>query len=186
MAHVYVVVSSNSSMEIYPDNKLSSFKVKLGKPLELTGAYEVGLVEIIYPNKSLNVQENEAKVHTITEHTESIPIPPWPENKVGPKPKEIKKGTPEEKKLAENALKAWKNNKKAYNHSITQHKRKITRIVGPENAKKMFKLKKLPAFHTKISQKQRSVALNSGLYLNVSRLVEALQQTSEHNGLKEN
>ena len=62
MAHSYVVLPSNSSMEYFPDNTLANFKVKLARPLILEGQYEVGLVEIIYPHRRLSVQPGEASI----------------------------------------------------------------------------------------------------------------------------
>ena len=62
MAHMYVVVPSNSSMEYFPDNTLADFKVKLGKALVLEGDYEVGLSEIIYPHRRLTVQPLDASM----------------------------------------------------------------------------------------------------------------------------
>ena len=77
-------------MDVYPDNTLANYKVKLGRPIQLTGHYEVGLVEIIYPNKSLNVQKNEAGIVIKTEKRETINIPRLPVNKAGKKPKSAK------------------------------------------------------------------------------------------------
>jgi hypothetical protein len=62
MAHMYVVLSSNSSMEMYPDNTIANFKVKLAKPLVLDGRYEVGLVEIIYPHRRLSIEPGETTI----------------------------------------------------------------------------------------------------------------------------
>ena len=62
MAHSYVVLPSNSSMEYFPDNTLANFKVKLAKPLIFEGQYEVGLVEIIYPHRRLSVEPDEASL----------------------------------------------------------------------------------------------------------------------------
>ena len=58
----YVILPSNSSMDYFPDNTLSNFKVKLSKALRLTGKYEVALVEIIYPYLHLNVEPGEASI----------------------------------------------------------------------------------------------------------------------------
>ena len=62
MAHMYVVLPSNSSTDYFPDNTLANFKVKLGKPLVLDGQYEVALVELIYPHRRLTVEPHEAMV----------------------------------------------------------------------------------------------------------------------------
>ena len=54
----YLTLPSNASASSYPNNKLSSFTVKLHTPLELEGQvgdWEVGLCECIYPNSIGNV-----------------------------------------------------------------------------------------------------------------------------------
>jgi hypothetical protein len=45
----YVTLPSNSSYEFYPDNKLNNFTTKLHSTIKLDGDYEVGLVDISYP-----------------------------------------------------------------------------------------------------------------------------------------
>ena len=45
----HVVLPSNSSFELYPENKLSDFRVQLAKPIDLSQPYEVALEEIAYP-----------------------------------------------------------------------------------------------------------------------------------------
>ena len=42
-------VTRNSSKKDFPDNSLTHFTTKLGKPIKLEGEYEVSLVEMIYP-----------------------------------------------------------------------------------------------------------------------------------------
>lgn len=51
----YVTLPSDSSMHYFPDNKISHFMVRLPTPIELTGEWEVGLVEFIYPHTWYNV-----------------------------------------------------------------------------------------------------------------------------------
>lgn len=56
--YFYVTLPSNSSMTIYPENKVNHFKTKLNKPIVLTGNdWEVGLAEISYPQAWYNVQK---------------------------------------------------------------------------------------------------------------------------------
>ena len=51
MDSFYLTLPSNSSMQIFPNNKQSSFTVKLPDVLNLTQPYEVALVEVNYmPN----------------------------------------------------------------------------------------------------------------------------------------
>ena len=45
----YITLPSNASNEIYSDNKISNYRVKLARPLSLRGAWEVALIEIQYP-----------------------------------------------------------------------------------------------------------------------------------------
>jgi hypothetical protein len=49
MNSFYVTLPSNSSMGIYPNNTLTSFKVKLNSAIHLDGNYEVALTEIMFP-----------------------------------------------------------------------------------------------------------------------------------------
>ena len=45
----YVTLPSNSSMNFFPNNTLSSFTTKLQHQISLDGLYEVALTEIILP-----------------------------------------------------------------------------------------------------------------------------------------
>lgn len=51
----YVTLPSDGCMDIYPNNTLSNFLTKLARPIELSGEWEVGLVELIYPRMWNNV-----------------------------------------------------------------------------------------------------------------------------------
>ena len=54
----YLTLPSDSSMDIYGDNKISSFCVSLSNPLELdSNLWEVGIVELIYPNLFVNIRQ---------------------------------------------------------------------------------------------------------------------------------
>ena len=55
----YIHLPSDSSLSVYPDNKISEFSTKLARTVELDGAYEVGLSEIIYPADYYNVDNRE-------------------------------------------------------------------------------------------------------------------------------
>lgn len=46
---LYVDLFSNASLDLYPDNKVSQFTVKLNQPIQLDGTYEVGLAQLICP-----------------------------------------------------------------------------------------------------------------------------------------
>ena len=46
---IYLISNDPKSLEYYPDNVLSDFRVQLSRPLELSGAWEIGLKEIQIP-----------------------------------------------------------------------------------------------------------------------------------------
>ena len=59
----YVQLPSNASMDLYPNNKLCCYKTQLPRTLHFDGKYEVGLVEIQYPNSWRTFhEENSYKV----------------------------------------------------------------------------------------------------------------------------
>ena len=45
----YMTLPSNASMDLYPTNKLSEYKVQLPRALQLNHGYETALVEMTYP-----------------------------------------------------------------------------------------------------------------------------------------
>jgi len=55
----YLTLPSNSSFQFYPDNTLTRYFTQLPQPMELQGAWEVGLVEIQYPHTWCNIQEDQ-------------------------------------------------------------------------------------------------------------------------------
>ncbi|KAJ8042584.1 hypothetical protein HOLleu_09369 [Holothuria leucospilota] len=60
----YVTLPSNSSPEVYPDNTLTHFRVKLPQPITLEGQWEVGLAEIVYPHQWYNLDEESTYSYT--------------------------------------------------------------------------------------------------------------------------
>ena len=56
--HFYVTCPSNSSLDLYPGNRVSTFKMRLNKPIEMIGNYEVGMAQIQYPMSWNNVRES--------------------------------------------------------------------------------------------------------------------------------
>ena len=46
-------------MDIYPENKLSDYMVHLPKEINLSGSWEMGLSEILYPNTWYNIDTNQ-------------------------------------------------------------------------------------------------------------------------------
>ena len=60
MAHFYLTLPSNSSSKYYHDNTLTRFNTKLHSGISLSGDWEVGLNEIIFPHTWLTVDETDA------------------------------------------------------------------------------------------------------------------------------
>jgi len=50
-----ISLPSNSSMDLYPHNKVSQWKTKLSEFVELEDRWEVGLLEVSFPGKVYNV-----------------------------------------------------------------------------------------------------------------------------------
>lgn len=68
MTSFYVTLPSNSSPEVYPDNTLTHFRVKLPQPITLEGQWEVGLAEIVYPHQWYNLDEKSTYSYTSNGH----------------------------------------------------------------------------------------------------------------------
>ena len=49
-------------MDIYPENKLSDYMVHLLKEINLSGSWELGLSEILYPNTWYNIDTNQCYI----------------------------------------------------------------------------------------------------------------------------
>ncbi len=47
----YIQLPSNASMDLFPQNTLQNYKVRLHNPIQIHGAYEVAIVEALYPNQ---------------------------------------------------------------------------------------------------------------------------------------
>ena len=54
---IRVTLPSDGSHDVYPQNTLSNFTIKLARTLEFNGEYECALSEIISPNRLVNVRE---------------------------------------------------------------------------------------------------------------------------------
>lgn len=59
---------SNASPEIYPDNTLTHYRLKLPQPISLEGQWEVGLTEILYPHQWYNIDEDCKYTYTVNGH----------------------------------------------------------------------------------------------------------------------
>ena len=57
MDQFYIRLPSNSSKNIYPENRTSSYVTKLPDEIHLTGRWEIGLKEIQYPLSWFNIEE---------------------------------------------------------------------------------------------------------------------------------
>src|SRR5688572_26285448 len=62
MAHFYLTLPSNSSMNYYPKNTLRRYTTRLENAISLVGDWEVGLFEIQYPHSWFNLAEGEGTV----------------------------------------------------------------------------------------------------------------------------
>jgi len=70
----HVVLPSNSSTDIFPNNKLADFRVRLPRPLEFHGPYEVALEEIAHPKTNYTFEKNETymTVQEVSMQNESV------------------------------------------------------------------------------------------------------------------
>ena len=55
--HFYLTLPSNASSDVYPDNKIGSYRVKLPQTIDLEGNWEVGLYPITYSNTWYTLQD---------------------------------------------------------------------------------------------------------------------------------
>ena len=64
----YIVLPSNSSMDIHPNNTLAQYITNLPRRISLNGEWECGLTEIHYPHDWYNVRN----ARMVVEHEESV------------------------------------------------------------------------------------------------------------------
>ena len=86
----YLTLPSNSSLETYPDNTLTNYKVKLHHTVDLTGSWEVGLTEIQYPHTWYNISNDEAWME-IVENPEAALVQLVLKNGFYPTPEKVVK-----------------------------------------------------------------------------------------------
>ena len=55
--HFYLTLPSNASLNEFPNNKTTSYRVKLPQSIDLEGVWEVGLYSISYPNTWYTLQK---------------------------------------------------------------------------------------------------------------------------------
>ncbi|KAJ8039500.1 hypothetical protein HOLleu_17245 [Holothuria leucospilota] len=68
----YLTLPSNSSMDVYPENTLSNYRVKLPTSLQLSGEWEVGLMEISYNHSWYVLSPNGTKISIRSEQDGSF------------------------------------------------------------------------------------------------------------------
>ena len=59
---MFLTLPSNSSMNIFPENKVSDYTVHLPKEINLSRSWELGLLKILYPNSWYNVDTNKCYI----------------------------------------------------------------------------------------------------------------------------
>ena len=62
-----VYLPSNASMNLFPDNKPSDYKIQMNRPLQLNGNWEVGVENVCYHSAIANTSESE----TLTVRTQT-------------------------------------------------------------------------------------------------------------------
>src|SRR4029434_10091779 len=70
----YVTLPCNSSHSVYSDNKISSYRTKLARPLLLRGSWEVGLCEIQYPRTWETFTDEHATIILMNKNNEATGI----------------------------------------------------------------------------------------------------------------
>ena len=63
-------------MDIYPENKVSDNMVHLPKEINLSGSWELGLSEILYPNSWYNIDINQCYIFYRREVLEFVTVLP--------------------------------------------------------------------------------------------------------------
>lgn len=56
----YITLPCNASMDVYPDNRISNYKTRLARSMNLKGQWEVGLIEFYYPISWYTFNEEDA------------------------------------------------------------------------------------------------------------------------------
>ena len=74
----YLHLPSNSSLDKFPHNTLTEYRVSLPQTLNLTGEWEVALTEIHYPHSWNNIQQfpfyvRNEKLHGVWDSLEMLP-----------------------------------------------------------------------------------------------------------------
>ena len=70
MTSFHMILSSNSSMNTFPDNKVNHYVTALSNRIELDGDWEVALLEILFQRTWYHIHEDECMLSIITPGTE--------------------------------------------------------------------------------------------------------------------
>ena len=76
MSQFYLTLPSNSSAKFYPDNTVTQFNTRLHQTFDLTGEWEVGMTEIMFPRSWYNIDKDEG--YFIVSCTDCTSIDPNP------------------------------------------------------------------------------------------------------------
>ena len=82
MTHFYLTLPSNSSDQFYPDNTLTKYTTRLQSTIELDGAWEVGLSEIIFPRSWLALDDKSCKFVVTCDKCNDIDDPDFTDYKL--------------------------------------------------------------------------------------------------------
>ena len=72
----YILLPSNSSMDLYKDNTLTSFTVHLPETIRLDNSYEVGLQSIVWPRSFYTIRNDSTNIDYISSdgHVDTVRI----------------------------------------------------------------------------------------------------------------
>ncbi|CAF2171629.1 unnamed protein product [Rotaria magnacalcarata] len=61
----YITLPASGSLDVFPQNSLTNFRIQLAKPLILDGQWECGLSELYLDSSVNNIGTSDAKIHVI-------------------------------------------------------------------------------------------------------------------------
>ena len=67
--HFYLTLPSNASLDVFPDNKTTGYRIKLPETIDLEGEWEVGLYSMSYPHTWYTLQDRENHVYYSSDGT---------------------------------------------------------------------------------------------------------------------
>ena len=70
--HFYLTLPSNTSMNVYPNNRIGSYYIKFPQTIDLKGEWEVGLYSITYSNTWYTLQKQHSHVYYSTNGGQSF------------------------------------------------------------------------------------------------------------------